>query len=76
MIHLRFNNNAIFFIMEIKFNIYRVNFIFTIDNKMPIKTTWAMSSNCFVSPSIVYTGVNCSRTSFNFCGVFILILFK
>ncbi len=37
MIHLRFNNNAIFFIMEIKFNIYRVNFIFTIDNKMPIK---------------------------------------
>ena len=38
MIHLRFNNNAIFFIMEIKFNIYRVNFIFTIDNKMPIKT--------------------------------------
>lgn len=37
MIHLRFNNNAIFFIMEIKFYIYRVYFIFTIDNKMTIK---------------------------------------
>lgn len=47
MIHLRFNNNAIFFIMEVKFNIYRVNFIFTIYNKMPIKNNL---SNVFKLP--------------------------